>query len=495
MPKTKSKHIYCRSYKHMLPANKGKQTWLREGMFKDYNEVANILSEKLNKDFLNYLMGNGDEPLPMLKVPSDLRDKYTATITQQAYANSVYPMIISKLGLVTNDIRDEISKLEASENIKKSLYYINRCKMWFSLSALTQEHTKWLQNQLQECWSKRSAPTFNGDIALIDQRNCKLQDSKTSKGYSQWLRLTHKGKGINAPIEANKYADSNQGKLGGLYSLRYNKDKDRTEVTLVKRRDFSASQIPQDKELNLGVDFGLKNLLTTETGNKYGAGLYDYMIKLDKKIQHIASQCQKRKFKLSKSKRYMDSVQKLRATIDRVVNESLNQIMYKEQPTMIIVEKLDFRNSNLSRRLNRLISNSGRAAITKKLTSMQQEYGVDFMEVNPAYTSQECSECHYVDEKNRPNRDLFECLWCGHKDCADTNAARSTGGRRSLPSWYVNAHRKVVLKELVSKFMGSIADRNGVLASSTKQTDVLRSNPYFGEYIGAEVTSTVAGSV
>ena len=114
-------------------------------MFKDYNEVANILSEKLNKDFIDYLMGNGDEPLPRLsKVPSDLRDKYTTTITQQAYANSVYPMIISKLGLVTNDIRDEISKLKVGENIKKSLYYVNRCNMWFNLSTLTQEHTKWL---------------------------------------------------------------------------------------------------------------------------------------------------------------------------------------------------------------------------------------------------------------------------------------------------------------------------------------------------------------
>lgn len=42
---------------------------------------------------------------------------------------------------------------------------------------------------------------------------------------------------------------------------------------------------------------------------------------------------------------------------------------------------------------------------------------------NAAYTSQECSICHHIDKKNRDGR-FFECVNCGHKQDADTNASR-----------------------------------------------------------------------
>jgi len=42
----------------------------------------------------------------------------------------------------------------------------------------------------------------------------------------------------------------------------------------------------------------------------------------------------------------------------------------------------------------------------------------------PTYSSQECAECGYVDEKNRLTRDRFCCLWCGNVDDADVNAGK-----------------------------------------------------------------------
>ena len=45
------------------------------------------------------------------------------------------------------------------------------------------------------------------------------------------------------------------------------------------------------------------------------------------------------------------------------------------------------------------------------------------IEVNPAYTSQICSECGHTDKENRKNQARFLCVSCGFVSNADTNAA------------------------------------------------------------------------
>ncbi len=51
--------------------------------------------------------------------------------------------------------------------------------------------------------------------------------------------------------------------------------------------------------------------------------------------------------------------------------------------------------------------------------------GVPVKLVDPAYTSQGCSACGYIDRKNRPNQSTFSCLACGHAEHADLNAAKT----------------------------------------------------------------------
>ena len=48
--------------------------------------------------------------------------------------------------------------------------------------------------------------------------------------------------------------------------------------------------------------------------------------------------------------------------------------------------------------------------------------GIRVIMVDPAYTSQRCNRCGYVDKGNR-DRARFDCLRCGHSDDADHNAA------------------------------------------------------------------------
>ena len=48
--------------------------------------------------------------------------------------------------------------------------------------------------------------------------------------------------------------------------------------------------------------------------------------------------------------------------------------------------------------------------------------GIRVVMVDPAYTSQRCNRCGYVDKRNR-DRARFDCLRCDHSDDADHNAA------------------------------------------------------------------------
>lgn len=57
------------------------------------------------------------------------------------------------------------------------------------------------------------------------------------------------------------------------------------------------------------------------------------------------------------------------------------------------------------------------------------KYGIEVRKIDPHYTSQTCSCCGYVDEKNRPKNEkgqsYFKCLKCGHEENADFNAAKN----------------------------------------------------------------------
>jgi Transposase and inactivated derivatives len=82
--------------------------------------------------------------------------------------------------------------------------------------------------------------------------------------------------------------------------------------------------------------------------------------------------------------------------------------------------------------MNRMIQNFGKRYIKEKLERLQQLYGIEIIEINPAYISQECSCCGYIDKKNRKDTQEFECKACGNKTNAQINGAKNILKRSSL---------------------------------------------------------------
>jgi IS605 OrfB family transposase len=121
---------------------------------------------------------------------------------------------------------------------------------------------------------------------------------------------------------------------------------------------------------------------------------------------------------------YRALVARIRGLIDTEVNRALNQLVARHQPRVLVVEKLDFREPGLSRRMNRLLTNCGRGAVARKLGALAERLGIEVHEVEPAYTSQTCSACGYVAKANRKG-DKFACRHCGTRIHADVNGARN----------------------------------------------------------------------
>ena len=181
----------------------------------------------------------------------------------------------------------------------------------------------------------------------------------------------------------------------------------------------------------------------------------------------------------------------LRTEIGRV----LNRLVEQGKPRELVLERLDFRHSELSPRLNAILRNCGRSLIEAKLADLEQRFGVTTTEVNAAYTSQTCSCCGYVDPRNRRDQS-FACLWCGHTKHADLNAAANIEARRARPNGWLFQGKAAVLAEVVRAFgeRRVRSTRSGRTGERGLPADPRLTNPYFSPQRPGVVGSGVTPS-
>ena len=100
---------------------------------------------------------------------------------------------------------------------------------------------------------------------------------------------------------------------------------------------------------------------------------------------------------------------RVRGFVETEVNRVLNRLVKVHRPRELVLESLNFRSPELSKRMNRIVQNCGRGVIQRKLKALEEELGIESHEVHAAYTSQGCSCCQYVDKRNRRTQERFEC--------------------------------------------------------------------------------------
>lgn len=252
---------------------------------------------------------------------------------------------------------------------------------------------------------KAVKPTHRGQRMCVSSTIADLQISNKSREFDAWLRITSIGNGIKLNIPIKRHKHFNDLAIRGKRLNSYVITRDSVQFC------FAIETGPKKpKTACRGVDTGINALASTSDNRQFGSDIRKH---IDRVIR-----CQRG------SKGHKRAVRALRQRMDEVAKE------VTDDATLVVVENLKNITKNtkkrrrLGRKTRRLI---GRWNVRYWLTRLEmtcQDRNVSFRTVSSWYTSQTCSECGYVDQKNR-NGELFRCLSCGHEANADVQASRN----------------------------------------------------------------------
>ena len=264
----------------------------------------------------------------------------------------------------------------------------------------------------------------------LDEKVAVLEVSKNATHFDYFLKLStlQKGKPIYLPLKRNPYLDEclKKGERLPFVQVRLT-DKTCTISAIV---GYDKAPLRSSTE-SIGLDFGMVAMFTTSDGERHGLSSFTKLKIWDEELLKLTKELQKQSIKLTTNARYNQLQQRIKSYFKNEIGRILNKLA-KKNVGVFVVEKLDFRAAGLSKQMNRLIRRTYRSFVTAKLARLEEQYGIQIVAVNPAYTSQECSRCHYVSKDNRKTQKDFVCRHCHYSCNADVNAGRVINQRRSL---------------------------------------------------------------
>ena len=264
----------------------------------------------------------------------------------------------------------------------------------------------------------------------LDENVAVLEVSKNASHFDYFLKLStlQKGKPIYLPLKRNPYLDDclKNGERLPFVQVRLT-DKTCTISAIV---GYDKAPLRSSTE-SIGLDFGMVAMFATSDGERHGLSSFTKLKIWDDELLALTKELQHQSIKLSTNERYNQLQQRIKSYFKNEIGRILNKLA-KKNVGVFVVEKLDFRAAGLSKRMNRLIGRTYRSFVKAKLARLEEQYGIQIIAVNPAYTSQECSRCHYVSKDNRKTQKDFVCQHCHFSCNADVNAGRVINQRRSL---------------------------------------------------------------
>jgi putative transposase len=229
-------------------------------------------------------------------------------------------------------------------------------------------------------------------------------------------------------------------------------------ITLVHSDDTITLHVPQElkkktfPETSLeAIDFGYSEVMTDTQGIRYGMQFGPTLRKssddLSKKMKkrhklHSLEKKQRtsnssqakryRKYNLGKKKQHA-TLKRVKATLEKQINTAINELIQTKNPSTLVTENL--RHTFIydkPKQVNRRLSSWMRGKLQDRVAFKALAEGFRHEQVNPAYGSQSCPCCEFVDRRNRIG-DRFQCLYCGHEDTADRIAAMNYARRVGDP--------------------------------------------------------------
>jgi IS605 OrfB family transposase len=292
----------------------------------------------------------------------------------------------------------------------------------------------------------RKIPMIKNTPIQLDSRICKVQKADNIKAdYVIRVKTLQKGKWMDIPLKASRHG-----------KWRLEQYKNCSPAIGITDKGLLKVSIPVEKEVNsckynktIGVDVGETELMHTSEDMSYGTfthitllynkivlpklknrnKLRSLMQKYRKKLKQAKTEEQKTKLrekigninKMLQGRKSLNRVLRkyshaVESEISCAVKSFVNDI--KGENVLVSIEDLNILEFDRGRKSNRRDSNWARGQLINKLKDKLTWIGKKIIEVEPAYTSQECPVCHYTDKGNRKNKQ-FSCLCCGYKNDAD----------------------------------------------------------------------------
>ena len=353
----------------------------------------------------------------------------------------VVGQIESWLSNRANDFREAVTRSSLEPVVKHQLHFINRWQAWHDPAPLKMKDGGEIpaavralaRTIFRHLRIRHRTPNLSRVSMLIDQRAITLAPAARATTFPLWARLStlEKRKPIEIPLATYAHFEDRQGTRAKSLQvverdgvLLFGVMTDVAEACAASRAAY------RPRVEAIALDLGLKTLFATDQGDLLGRGWLACLQAYDRRITTLAAYRQQHGMKV-RSERYKRYVATLKGFVRSEIGRILNRLIDTLAPAEIVVERLNFRNPGLSKRLNRILSKIGKAEIARKLQNLQERFGITTTEVNPAYSSQADAACGYVDKSNRPRQEVFCCRWCGLKRHADVNAARGILRRRS----------------------------------------------------------------
>ncbi len=192
----------------------------------------------------------------------------------------------------------------------------------------------------------------------------------------------------------------------------------------------------------IGVDLGIVNIATTSTGYKAaGRGLNRHrrrQLDLRRKLQAKGTKSAKRLLKKRNRREQRHAKNRNHIIAKTIVTEA-----ERTSAGIALEELTGIRQRVRLRKPQRVALHSWAfAQLGDFIVYKARRAGVPVVFVDPAYTSQQCSECGHIDRKNRTRQSLFICRSCGVVAHADRNASHNLG-RRGEAVWRAGRESRV----------------------------------------------------
>lgn len=272
-------------------------------------------------------------------------------------------------------------------------------------------------------------PVLTTIEAQLDSRFFKLEKSETNS-FDYWLVLGSMGfTPIKLPLKSHKHFLSLQSAGERMNSVRLS--------AKTACFSFKLTKPPVKTGKVLGIDVGQNTTLSVSNGDRIG-------------IQEYKTVCDKLARRKKGSKGFRRAQQERCNLIGRIVN-SLNLSGVGK------IQMENIKDLKRGRRTTRKLSHWSYRDLFTAIESRAEREGVPVVRVNPAYTSQRCSDCGWVQKCNRKG-EQFKCAACSQEQNADLNASRNIAldlsvlprtavkRRANLKGffWPVNAHEPIV---------------------------------------------------